>query len=107
MTSLRFMRILVFFDLPTLTGEDKRNYRQFRKILIKNGFIMLQESVYCKLITSPSVEKSVKNLIQSNKPPSGLVQMLLVTEKQYSKMDYVIGEYTSDIIDNDSKLIIL
>lgn len=107
MTSLRFMRILVFFDLPTITGEDKRNYRQFRKLLIKNGFVMLQESVYCKLITSPSVEKSVKNLIQSNKPPSGIVQMLLVTEKQYSKMDYVIGEYTSDIIDNDKKLIIL
>lgn len=107
MTSLRFMRILVFFDLPTITGEDKRNYRQFRKLLIKNGFIMLQESVYCKLITSPSVEKSVKNLIHSNKPTNGIVQMLLVTEKQYSKMDYVIGEYTNDIIDDDRKLIIL
>ncbi len=48
------MRMLVFFDLPTLTKEDKRNYRQFRKLLIKNGFIMLQESVYCKMMTSPS-----------------------------------------------------
>jgi len=62
------MRIIVFFDLPTITGEDRRNYRNFRKCLIKNGFIMLQESVYCKMITSPSVEKSVNSLLAKNKP---------------------------------------
>ena len=38
MAGFRVMRMLVFFDLPTLTNEDKRNYRQFRKLLIKNGF---------------------------------------------------------------------
>ena len=52
------MRMLVFFDLPTMTAEDKKNYRHFRTLLIKNGFIMLQESVYCKMMTSPPVEKS-------------------------------------------------
>lgn len=107
MGGLRFMRILVFFDLPTLTNEDKRNYRSFRNVLIKNGFIMLQESVYCKLMTSPSVENSVKNMIQKNKPPQGIVQTLLVTEKQFSKMDYVVGESKSDIIDSEERLIIL
>lgn len=107
MSGLRFMRMLVFFDLPTLTNEDRRNYRLFRKILIKNGFIMLQESVYCKLMTSPSVENSMKNLLQKNKPPQGIVQTLLVTEKQFSKMDYVVGEFTSDVIDSDERLIIL
>ena len=35
----------------------------FRKVLIKNGFIMLQESVYCKMMTSPSMEKSMKNMV--------------------------------------------
>ena len=65
MAGFRFMRMLVFFDLPTLTNEDKRNYRQFRKLLIKNGFIMLQESVYCKMMTSPSVENSIKTLIHN------------------------------------------
>lgn len=101
------MRIIVFFDLPTLTAEDKRNYRQFRKLLIKNGFIMLQESVYCKLITSPSVENSVKNMLVKNKPPAGLVQSITVTEKQYLKMDYIIGEKKSDIIDSEERLIVL
>ena len=43
--SYRFMRIIVFFDLPTETLEDKREYRKFRKMLIENGFVMMQESV--------------------------------------------------------------
>lgn len=107
MSGLRFMRVVVFFDLPTLTLEDKRNYRKFRKALIKNGFIMMQESVYCKLITSPSVENSVKNLIESNKPQSGVVQLLTVTEKQFSKMEYILGESQNDIIDTAERFIVL
>ena len=37
--SYRYMRILVFFDLPVTTAEDRRVYQSFRKYLIKNGFI--------------------------------------------------------------------
>ena len=101
------MRMLVFFDLPMLTNEDLREYRRFRKTLIKSGFIMLQESVYCKMMTSPSVENSVKKTIHDNKPPKGLVQILVVTEKQFTKMDYVVGEFQSDIIDSEDRLLIL
>lgn len=101
------MRIFVFFDLPMDTLEEKREYWKFRKALIKNGFIMMQESVYCKLMTTPSVENSVKNMIQMNKPSKGVVQTLVVTEKQFVKMEYVVGENKSDIIDNEDRVIIL
>lgn len=107
MSGFRFMRIFVFFDLPMDTLEEKREYRKFRKALIKNGFIMMQESVYCKLMTTPSVENSVKNMIQTNKPSKGVVQTLVVTEKQFVKMEYVVGENKSDIIDNEDRVIIL
>lgn len=107
MSSLRFMRIIVLFDLPTETNEDKRAYRHFRKALMKDGFIMMQESVYTKLLTTPSVENSVKNLIRKNKPEKGIVQTLTVTEKQFSKMEFVVGEYHSDIIDTEERLVIL
>ena len=107
MSGFRFMRMLVFFDLPTVTLEDKRHYRQFRKSLIKNGFIMLQESVYCRMMTSPSMENSVKKTVYDNKPPEGKVQMLLVTEKQFNKMEFVVGQYTGDVIDTEERLVIL
>ncbi|WP_459592815.1 CRISPR-associated endonuclease Cas2 [Enterococcus cecorum] len=54
------MRILVFFDLPVLSLEQRRDYRSFRKFLIKDGFIMLQESVYCKMVNYTSKCKGVK-----------------------------------------------
>ena len=33
--SYRYMRILVMFDLPVETEIERRNYRMFRKHLIK------------------------------------------------------------------------
>lgn len=101
------MRIIVFFDLPTLTSTDKKNYRQFRKFLIKNGFYMMQESVYCRMAHNQSVEANVKAAIRKNKSPEGLVQVLSVTEKQFQKMEFVTGNKKKDIIDTDERLIIL
>jgi CRISPR-associated protein Cas2 len=45
----RFMRILVFFDLPVVSKEDRKVYGQFRKFLIQDGYDMLQFSVYCRI----------------------------------------------------------
>lgn len=101
------MRILVFFDLPTLTPEDRKNYRQFRKKLIKSGFFMLQESVYCRMVLNKSAEKNAIASIKQAKPPSGLVQILSVTEKQFSKMEYVVGTVNKSLLDTDERIVIL
>ena len=101
------MRILVFFDLPTETSKDRKIYSKFRKFLIKEGFIMMQESVYCKLTLNNSVTNSIKEKINKNKPPKGIVQMLVITEKQFSSMEYVVGEKTYENIDDTERLLIL
>ena len=105
--SYRFMRVVVFFDLPTLTSENRREYVRFRKYLLKTGFMMLQESVYCKLALNGTAVRTIIEGIHKNKPPEGLVQLLTVTEKQYAKMDYIIGESKSEVIDTDERLVIL
>ena len=105
--SERFVRCIVFFDLPTLTAENRRNYNRFRKMLIKNGFIMLQESVYCKMLTNENAEKTVERMIMMNKPKEGIVQMLRITEKQFAKMKYIVGESGTDIINNSERIIVL
>lgn len=101
------MRILVFFDLPVLTEKDRREYRKFRKYLIKSGFLMIQESVYGKLALNSSAGESICEGVRKNKPPAGLVQMLKVTEKQYSKMDIVVGEFETEVLDSDERLVVL
>ncbi len=105
--SYRFMRIIVFFDLPTETAADRREYRTFRKLLIKNGFVMMQESVYCRMVLNGSVQKSVFDVIRKNKPKKGIVQMLTVTEKQFASMAYITGASKTDVIDTDERLVIL
>ena len=99
------MRTIVFFDLPTITEENRRDYRKFRKVLIKNGFLMMQESVYCRMLINPTAEKSVVDIIRRNKPPDGIVQVLTVTEKQFSHMEYICRKAHSDIISTDERLI--
>ena len=84
------MRILIFFDLPTETSKDRKNYSKFRKFLINEGFIMMQESVYSKLTLNNSVTSSIREKIVKNKPPKGIVQMLVITEKQFGSMEYIV-----------------
>lgn len=101
------MRTIVFFDLPTETAEDKANYRRFRKALLSNGFMMLQESVYCRLLVTPNAEKALIELLRRNKPPRGIVQTLTITEKQFARMEYLVGELHSDVVSTDERLVIL
>lgn len=99
------MRILLFFDLPTETAENRREYSKFRKFLIKSGFMMVQESVYCKLALNQTVVSSMVENVRKNRPPSGVVQLLVITEKQYSKIEFITGNYAGDIITSDERFV--
>lgn len=101
------MRILVMFDLPVGTAGERREYVKFRKYLIKNGYLMMQESVYCKLAQNSAMADALVGNLRKNKPQSGLVQVLRVTEKQYAKMEFIVGEFSTDILDTDERLVIL
>lgn len=101
------MRSIVFFDLPTTTSADLKEYARFRKFLLKSGFIMMQESVYSKISLNTTAANILLDNIKKNSPKDGLVQVLTVTEKQYSKMEMIIGEKKSDVLDSDERLVII
>lgn len=101
------MRVIVFFDLPVQTVEQRQEYTRFRKYLLKDGFLMMQESVYCKLALNLSAAGAVMENVCKNKPADGLVQMLIITEKQFGRMEYVVGEAHSEIVDSDERTIFL
>ena len=64
----RFMRVMVFFDLPTITDKNRHDYRKFRQFLIQEGFVMMQESVYTKLVLNGTMANLMKKKIRNNKP---------------------------------------
>ena len=68
---------------------------------------MEQESVYSKLVVNATAADSLSINIRSNAPAKGLVQLMKVTEKQYSKMDYIVGSRSLDVLDSDERLVIL
>ena len=101
----KFMRLLVFFDLPTETSKDVREYSKFHKFLIKNGFIMMQKSVYSKLVINNVTSAAVKTAISKNVPPVGIVEMLEITENQFSRIEYLVGEKQTLIEESVDKVI--
>ncbi|MBR0143007.1 MAG: CRISPR-associated endonuclease Cas2 [Clostridia bacterium] len=99
------MRLLVFFDLPTESASDRREYARFRKALIKNGFMMMQKSVYCKLALTQSGVETALEAVRRSKPPKGVIQSLIITEKQYSRMEFILGTHKGDILDSDERFV--
>ena len=101
------MRVMVLFDLPTITEKNRAEYRKFHKFLIQEGFIMMQESVYIKLALNQNTAAAIIDALKKNKPPEGLVQILSVTEKQFSKIEIITGDYSSDTVDSNERLLML
>lgn len=77
------MWLFVFFDLPVITKKERKIATIFRKGLVKDGFVMMQFSVYIRHCASKESQdvhiKRVKSII----PTTGMVSILKVTDKQY------------------------
>ena len=101
------MRVIVFFDLPVITNANRKDYRKFHKYLIKSGFLMMQESVYCKLAQNAVMAEFIIENIRKNKPADGLMQVLKITEKQFGKMEFIVGTKKSEILDTDERVVII
>ena len=87
----KIMRMLCMFDLPMDTDSEKREYRTFRKNLIKEGFIMMQYSIYVRICPSREYARRLENRLQKVIPPDGNVRLLCVTEQQYTDMKLLVG----------------
>ena len=68
---------------------------------------MMQESVYAKLALNNSIVNSIKDKINKNRPPKGIVQLLVITEKQFSSIEYIVGNKTSNVVDNTERFVLL
>jgi len=85
------LRLLCMFDLPSITPEEKRQYRVFRKHLIENGFVMLQYSVYYCSLPNRSALKKYDNIFKRKLPKNGHIRLMYITENQFQDMKILIG----------------
>lgn len=101
------MRMLLMFDMPTDTADERKAYRRFRKFLLSEGFIMHQFSVYSKLLLNNSANTAMVARLKENNPKKGSITLLTVTEKQFSRMIYLNGERNTSIANSDNRLVFL
>lgn len=105
MRDYRYMRTLIFFDLPTLTATQRRNYRIFVKKIKALGFFMMQESVYSKMSINDQYVESTLKAIEQFLPNDGSIFALTVTEKQFASMKFLVGEFKTDVLVSDERII--
>lgn len=87
LSEYRVMWVLVFFDLPTETKRDRKLYSEFRKMLLNDGFVMFQFSIYMRHCQSKeNLDVHIKR-VKAALPPSGEVGLLTVTDKQFGSME--------------------
>lgn len=101
------MRMILMFDMPTETAEERKAYRKFRKFLLSEGFIMHQFSIYSRLLLNNSANKAMIERLQANNPKKGTITLLTVTEKQFARMIYLHGERDNSIANSDKRVVFL
>lgn len=92
----RMAWVLVFFDLPVGTPEERRDAANFRKDLIKDGYMMVQFSVYARPCGSADrVDTQVRRL-QPKIPAKGEVRGLIISDAQWGRMIVVRSQQKTE-----------
>jgi CRISPR-associated protein Cas2 len=100
------MWLFAMFDLPVTTRKARKEYTQFRKLLLKEGFSMLQFSVYARYCASEEMASAYRSRIRAGLPPAGYVRLLAVTDRQFGKMESYIGEKWVDLEKPPAQLVL-
>ncbi len=96
-SAYRVMWIFVFFDLPTETQKDKKRYSEFRKNLLRDGFVMFQFSIYLRHCSSTENMEVHLKRVKSFIPEYGKVGLLTVTDKQFANMQMFFGNTPTEV----------
>lgn len=104
LNAYRIMWLFVFFDLPTETKKDRRNASQFRGNLLKDGFSMMQYSVYIRHCASGESADVHEKRINKLVPPLGKVSVLRITDKQFGMIINYLGKAKQESVDTPTQL---
>ncbi len=88
------MWVVTFFDLPTESRAQRKEYRRFRERLLRDGYVMLQYSVYARPCATHEQAEKHSDRIEAKLPPEGQVRVLALTSQQFARMKCFFGERT-------------
>jgi len=83
--------LLVMFDLPVVTSDQRRDANRYRNLLYDQGFSQVQLSVYSKYLLNSSGVRRILPVLRGNVPAQGEVRVLKLTDEQWSGMSRYYG----------------
>lgn len=85
------MRLMVFFDMPVVSKQDRKIYSRFRRFLLRNGYDMIQYSVYARICNGQDAVNKHLTRLKENTPAQGSIRFMQVTEKQFTAIGVLVG----------------
>jgi len=92
LSEYRGMWLFAMFDLPVDTAAARKEYTRFRKALLREGFMMLQFSIYARYFACEEASESHRKRVRAIIPPAGQVRLMSVTDRQFGKMEVFQGK---------------
>jgi CRISPR-associated protein Cas2 len=92
LSGYRNVWLFTIFDLPVETREQRRAYAQFRKLLLRDGFCMLQYSVYVRYLPSEEAAEAHRRYVAGVVPDHGEVRVVSITDRQFERMEVYYGK---------------
>lgn len=86
------MWLIAMFDMPTETKAQRDAYIRFRKGLLRDGFSMMQYSVYIRHCASEENALVHSERIRMILPPEGEIRIIKITDKQFGHMHIYYGK---------------
>ena len=85
------MRMLVLLQ-PTNARGTKTAYTKFRKALFDDGFVMVAPELYMRVVANRKAILKHRRRMVETLPKTGRVTMVTLTEKQWDRIEYLVGE---------------
>jgi len=100
------MWLVAMFDLPVDTKDARREYTRFRKTLLREGFLMLQYSIYARYFESQENSDAHRERVRAALPPDGQVRVLAITDHQFGNMDVFHGKMRQEAEEPPAQLLL-
>ena len=106
LSGYRIMWVMVFFDLPVTGRKERKAATGFRNFLLDQGFEMAQFSVYVRFTSGKEAVEALTRKVEKVLPPSGKVDILQFTDKQYENIVSFKGRNRGEQRKNPSQLVL-
>ncbi len=93
--------LVVAFDLPVGTKQQRKQATSFRDFLIDDGYQMIQFSVYARACVSFARQETHIERVKRNLPPEGSVRAIFVTRAQWERSFIIHGSPAIEVTAED------